>query len=207
MEPATICPLCTKRIAEKKRLLYGVPVCKKCYYRFVNKRQVAWILDVIAWRIVLLSFVIFFPYSFSLSGNIVSNQYPGLALFMGWVVLPVIFCFKDGFSGHSPGKWLMGVQVVDRDTMEPAGFPASFRRNLITAVPFMPLVLAFLLGRGYRLGDGWGKTRVIWKKYRNHPVFNNNFCCRNCGYDLTGNVTGICPECGTEITPPTAVQA
>jgi hypothetical protein len=20
--------------------------------------------------------------------------------------------------------------------------------------------------------------------------------CRNCGYDLTGNVTGVCPECG-----------
>jgi hypothetical protein len=23
--------------------------------------------------------------------------------------------------------------------------------------------------------------------------------CRNCGYDLTGNVSGICPECGTPI--------
>src|ERR1044071_4354945 len=24
-------------------------------------------------------------------------------------------------------------------------------------------------------------------------------CCPNCGYDLTGNISGICPECGTEI--------
>jgi hypothetical protein len=24
-------------------------------------------------------------------------------------------------------------------------------------------------------------------------------CCRECGYDLTGNVSGICPECGTPI--------
>ena len=23
-------------------------------------------------------------------------------------------------------------------------------------------------------------------------------CCRKCGYDLTGNVTGRCPECGRE---------
>lgn len=23
--------------------------------------------------------------------------------------------------------------------------------------------------------------------------------CANCGYDLTGNVSGVCPECGTEI--------
>jgi hypothetical protein len=24
-------------------------------------------------------------------------------------------------------------------------------------------------------------------------------CCRSCGYDLTGNVSGICPECGTAV--------
>lgn len=22
-------------------------------------------------------------------------------------------------------------------------------------------------------------------------------CCRQCGYDLTGNTSGVCPECGT----------
>jgi len=24
-------------------------------------------------------------------------------------------------------------------------------------------------------------------------------CCRHCGYDLTGNISGRCPECGTEV--------
>lgn len=24
--------------------------------------------------------------------------------------------------------------------------------------------------------------------------------CKNCGYDLTGNVSGICPECGTPVS-------
>jgi predicted amidophosphoribosyltransferase len=24
-------------------------------------------------------------------------------------------------------------------------------------------------------------------------------CCERCEYDLTGNVSGICPECGTAI--------
>ena len=23
--------------------------------------------------------------------------------------------------------------------------------------------------------------------------------CRNCRYNLTGNVSGVCPECGTEV--------
>jgi hypothetical protein len=27
-------------------------------------------------------------------------------------------------------------------------------------------------------------------------------CCRCCGYDLTGNVSGVCPECGTPIPAP-----
>ena len=26
--------------------------------------------------------------------------------------------------------------------------------------------------------------------------------CQNCGYDLTGNESGVCPECGTEIEKP-----
>ncbi|GMU81967.1 MAG: hypothetical protein AMXMBFR47_18380 [Planctomycetota bacterium] len=26
-------------------------------------------------------------------------------------------------------------------------------------------------------------------------------CCRQCGYDLTGNVSGKCPECGASATP------
>jgi hypothetical protein len=25
--------------------------------------------------------------------------------------------------------------------------------------------------------------------------------CRNCGYDMTGNVSGRCPECGTAVPP------
>jgi rubrerythrin len=26
--------------------------------------------------------------------------------------------------------------------------------------------------------------------------------CYHCGYDLTGNVSGICPECGMSVDPP-----
>jgi hypothetical protein len=27
--------------------------------------------------------------------------------------------------------------------------------------------------------------------------------CANCGYNLTGNVSGVCPECGENVCPPT----
>jgi hypothetical protein len=34
---------------------------------------------------------------------------------------------------------------------------------------------------------GWAWGRVKWKKGT----------CRKCGYDLSGNVSGVCPECGS----------
>ena len=39
----------------------------------------------------------------------------------------------------------------------------------------------------------------------NWPGFRRRFKpneCRHCGYDLTGNVSGVCPECGTPINDP-----
>ena len=32
-----------------------------------------------------------------------------------------------------------------------------------------------------------------WRRLRRRPDANT---CRHCGYDLTGNVSGMCPECG-----------
>src|SRR5579862_2394424 len=31
--------------------------------------------------------------------------------------------------------------------------------------------------------------------------------CRNCSYDLTGNVSGVCPECGTPVPQNTEATA
>jgi hypothetical protein len=35
-------------------------------------------------------------------------------------------------------------------------------------------------------------TAILWYRDRRPPKGH----CQNCGYDLTGNVTGVCPECG-----------
>lgn len=35
-------------------------------------------------------------------------------------------------------------------------------------------------------------TVILWRRDRRYPVGH----CRGCGYDLTGNVTGVCSECG-----------
>jgi len=38
-------------------------------------------------------------------------------------------------------------------------------------------------------------TAVLWWRDRPFPEGH----CRTCGYNLTGNVTGVCPECGERI--------
>ena len=36
-------------------------------------------------------------------------------------------------------------------------------------------------------------TFLLWRRDRRIPPH----CCQKCGYNLTGNVTGVCPECGS----------
>lgn len=38
-------------------------------------------------------------------------------------------------------------------------------------------------------------TYILWRYYKNYP----DNCCQECGYNLTGNTTGKCPECGVKI--------
>ena len=40
---------------------------------------------------------------------------------------------------------------------------------------------------------------VFYKKYRWRIVDDPSLFCIQCSYDLTGNESGVCPECGTEI--------
>lgn len=43
-------------------------------------------------------------------------------------------------------------------------------------------------------------TALLWITDRSRPPSGH---CQKCGYDLTGNISGRCPECGTA-APPTA---
>ena len=38
-------------------------------------------------------------------------------------------------------------------------------------------------------------TFILWRGDRRYPPGY----CRHCGYDLTGNVSGVCPECGARM--------
>jgi hypothetical protein len=47
---------------------------------------------------------------------------------------------------------------------------------------------------GYGVHQLWGAVRRRSPRYKPGR-------CRSCGYDLTGNVSGVCPECGGAVVP------
>lgn len=53
---------------------------------------------------------------------------------------------------------------------------------------------------GTRIGDGIARTKVIWRKHAHSPVFQpDRSRCAKCAYDLRGNVSQVCPECGMPV--------
>ena len=72
--------------------------------------------------------------------------------------------------------------------------------KLIAAAVFAGLfVISEILGDPLLVLGMWsGIVTLLWiieRKYRRRPVPLGN--CPACAYDLTGNVSGTCPECGT----------
>jgi len=150
---------------QQPKKLYGCDVCKKCSSKFANRRQFAFFLDMVFVRIA--SFAVA-----AILGILVATQEAAepIAVFLFLLYILAILA-KDGFSGTSPGKALMGVQAIDQESRKPIGFGASIKRNLPTLIPIVPLVIAVQLIKGKRLGDGWAGTQVIWRKYADNPVF------------------------------------
>lgn len=162
------CPLCgdTAKMGPRARVLYEYWICRKCSNGMMNRRQFAWLLDVMGLWIAF--FVVAFVLGAVGAATGADIVVPMRVLF--WL-LTGLWLLKDGFNGQSPGKTMMGLQVVDVDTGQGADFGASFKRNLPTLIPFAPLVAAFQMSRGPRLGDGWANTRVVWKKHRGRGPF------------------------------------
>ena len=70
---------------------------------------------------------------------------------------------------------------------------ASYRQIL---VPYWVAFVAIALPPALRLGSGAARAARSRSRHRSGR-------CTACGYDLTGNVSGTCPECGEGKTPAT----
>jgi uncharacterized RDD family membrane protein YckC len=153
------CPLCGKiKHMNKSRSMYGVPVCRSCSNAFANLRLLAVVID----ELVLVGLFLA-----TTKGGTSSITDPVAA----W--LSVIYFIKDGFWGYSPGKALLGLQVINENTGKPIGFLRSIKRNLPILFPIMPLIIGSQVHKGHRSGDLWSQSKVVWKRYSAHPIFQS----------------------------------
>ena len=187
------CPLCDDPLAANwSGPLYGVMVCESCRRSLCRARHLAFFIDGLTlfaaagawvWARSLLS----------ISSSFDSGVIVGLVC---------LFLLKDSSPTIFPGRSLTGLEVVDRLTRRRASRVQTFARNLPWLCWPIGFVMLAQLKKGHRLGDRLLGTMVIQKKLRNREPYRGlSRVCLSCGYDLTGNVTGRCPECGETTIP------
>ena len=69
-------------------------------------------------------------------------------------------------------RWALGLDYSDRES------------RLFLDVPLYMVLIAVGI-----------PTAWLWWRDRRYPKGH----CRSCGYNLTGNTSGVCPECGTPV--------
>ena len=91
-----------------------------------------------------------------------------------------------------PGGWAQTAGWRVRDSHGGLDFwgrhrPLNMKSGVVsTSYPLAPIMLLV----GVLVVVSW------WRERRNKPRHGH---CRKCGYNLTGNVSGVCPECGEKI--------
>ncbi len=196
----SVCPLCENKI-KKPRVVYGHTICKKCWAGYINRRQIAYVID---------SFILLVAaFSAGLALGLMYGPDIAWGAFFVTLVLDGIWLGRDAINGRSPGKSCMNLETIDNSSGAPIGWKQAFVRNWplaigaagvlvgqlieifenadpalrrtnsgivggiarFTIVGFV-LVLATQMNKGPRLGDAQANTRVIWRRYGDSPVFN-----------------------------------
>lgn len=88
-----------------------------------------------------------------------------LAVFIGIILLLVLYSFKDSFKGKSIGKWLLGIGVREEGNLyEVPSISKLFLRNLTLVLGFIEFLVLAVDQNKQRLGDKLAKTVVVKTK-------------------------------------------
>ena len=94
-------------------------------------------------------------------------------------------------SGKALGHWKTQVCFV----MVCLGVPASSMAWIVLGND----VLTFCVGLPFAMLLGAAAAHVFIRVTRAYVLIERGRYCTTCGYDLTGNESGVCPECGNEV--------
>ncbi len=104
-----------------------------------------------------------------------------------------VYSFKDLIPELASTSKPVKLKVRDgAGNVHVAHVPARAWAGIASPVS-VPLGLAFVIAAGI--------TALLFWRDRRFPAGH----CQKCGYDLTGNVSGRCPECGTPV-PDTSAE-
>ncbi|HYO11257.1 MAG TPA: hypothetical protein VER17_19995 [Tepidisphaeraceae bacterium] len=102
-------------------------------------------------------------------------------------------------------RWLRAAALLPAHLMMAVGILCALALLL---PPFGEYVLPFYAKRDFtrdllaRCGMIAIGGAAVWRLARGPRVRRHGGRCAECGYDLTGNQSGVCPECGTPARPP-----
>ncbi len=114
----------------------------------------------------------------------VLNAYDGKVSYQWWVDRPE--------QTHTPDAWRIGSLLLDLFVAYSGTYhlPGNLMVCGIYYVVVVPLWLPTVILAAYAALNVWR-----WRCRRVRPGH-----CASCGYDLTGNISGRCPECGVTVT-------
>jgi len=149
----TACVLCGGESGDRPQPFYNGEACLPCSKRITSRRAWAFLIDgALAGGVASGA---------SLAVAIRFRLYDAALLLLFLVLYTGLFVVRDAARGVSPGKLLLGLQVVDQETGLPIGARQSLRRNAMLALPYAPVFAAFTLWKGPHLGDHDAGTRVV----------------------------------------------
>lgn len=151
-----------------------------------------WALDAVHTAMnYKLSDWIFFPIFF---GVVIIYPVSCMVVFYERVArLRVAICFALGFGLG----WYMTMEVTQAIEF---GIWKGFRLAERTPVK---LLLRQVERVFVEVGISLAAGLIVWslcRFFRGRVLVRDGTLCEECGYNLTGNVSGICPECGTKLS-------
>jgi hypothetical protein len=113
-----------------------------------------------------------------------TSRQPDRAVVVAGGIVQVLWT-RDGARLPSGPAWAVGRSPTPGIGWWPTVHmnPPARRVAWVTIPLWIPLVLVAM------------PTGLLWRRNRRPPPGH----CPHCGYNLTGNVSGVCPECGRRI--------
>lgn len=144
---------CAKCNGEEYAEINGVPYCRKCRIKYLNKRQMSYVLEIMLIGII-----------FRVADNVITNEESLLFLVVALLNLVFwgYFFFKDClFGGRSIAKKMNGLKVIVAKTQAPCSWWRSIVRNIFLIPVLIEVIVMAVRKDAKRLGDLVAGTVVV----------------------------------------------